>query len=256
MRFGSPILRAVLAQAVAYALLLAVARSGLLPIALQGRPAVLLMGILAAGIGLGLGLGPRWVPGMLFLPWLLDLLLRHPPPTWVWPAALVSLLLIYGGGILTRVPLYNSNRAAWEALLSLCPPGLLRLADLGAGLGGPLAFLARARPDGFFLGVEASPLTFALAWLRTLPLRGNCRVHLGSLWNQDLSGFELVYAFLSPAPMPRLWEKARREMRPGTLFVSNTFEVPGRTPTLRIPLPGRKDACLLAYRMEGPPAFD
>jgi len=254
MRSWSPILRAVLALAAAYLLLLAVARSGLLPAALQGQPAVLLMGILTAGFALGLGLGPRWVPGLLFLPWLLDLLLRHMPPTWVWPAALAGLLLVYGGGILTRVPLYNSNRAAWEALLALCPPGLVRLADLGAGLGGPLAFLARARPDGFFLGVEASPLTFAAAWLRTLPVRGNCKMHWGSLWNQDLSGFEVVYAFLSPAPMPELWEKALREMRPGTLFVSNTFEVPGRAPTQRIPLPGRKDACLLAYRMEGLPA--
>ena len=113
------------------------------------------------------------------------------------------------------MPLYNSNRAAWDALLSLCPNGLVRFVDLGAGLGGPLAFLAKARPDGFFLGVEASPLTFAIAWLRTLPCRGNCKVRWGSLWNQDLSGFEVVYAFLSPAPMPELWAKAEREMRAG-----------------------------------------
>jgi SAM-dependent methyltransferase len=249
MRTWSPILRAVLALAAAYALLLGVARAGLMPAALLGAPAVLLMGILAAGAGRGFGLSPRWVPFLLFFPWLLDFLLRHPAPVWVWPAALVLLLLVYGGGVLTRVPLYNSNRAAWRALLSLCPPSLVRFADLGAGLGGPLAFLAKARPDGFFLGVEASPLTFAVAWLRTLPFRGNCKVHWGSLWNLDLSGYEVVYAFLSPAPMPDLWAKAQREMRPGTLFVSNTFEVPGLEPQARIPLPGRKDACLLIYRL-------
>jgi hypothetical protein len=27
--------------------------------------------------------------------------------------------------------------------------------------------------------------------------------------------------------MPDLWRKARREMRPGTLFISSSFEVPG-----------------------------
>jgi len=251
MRTWSPILRAVLAQAAAYALLLAVARAGLLPVALLGVPVLLLMGILAAAAGRGLGLGPSWVPGLLAFPLVLDWLLRHPGPHWVWPAALAALLLVYGGGIFTRVPLYNSNRAAWKALLSLCPPTLVRFVDLGAGLGGPLAYLAKARPDGFFLGVEASPLTFALAWLRTLPARGNCKVHWGSLWNQDLSGFEVVYAFLSPAPMPELWAKAEREMRPGTLFVSNTFAVPGRDPDERIPLPGRSDACLLVYRIGG-----
>ena len=249
MRTWSPILRAVTALAAAYFLLLAVARAGLLPGALRGLPVVLLMGILAAGFGRGLHLSPAWVPGLLAFPLVLDWLLKHPGPGWVWPAALAALLLVYGGGIFTRVPLYNSNRAAWQALLSLCPPGLVRFADLGAGLGGPLAFLARARPDGFFLGVEASPLPFAIAWLRTLPVRGNCKMDWGSLWHQDLSGFEVVYAFLSPAPMPELWAKAAREMRPGTLFVSNTFEVPGQEPEERIPLPGRGDACLLVFRM-------
>jgi SAM-dependent methyltransferase len=130
---------------------------------------------------------------------------------------------------------------------------MVRFADLGAGLGGPLAFLARERPDGFFLGVEASPLTCAIAWVRTLPVRGNCKVHWGSLWDLDLAGFEVVYAFLSPAPMARLWEKAEREMRPGSLFISHTFEVPGKTPDEVLPLTGRKDACLRVFRMEGPP---
>jgi len=249
MRSWSPILRAVLALAAAYILLLAVARAGLMPAALLGNPVVLLMGILAAALGRGMGLSPRWVPGLLFFPWIMDLLLRHPPAVWVWPAALAALLLVYGGGILTRVPLYNSNRAAWEALLTLCPASFVRFADLGAGLGGPLAFLSKARPDGFFLGVETSPLTCAIAWLRTLPTRGNCKVHWASLWSLDLSGYDVVYAFLSPAPMEALWEKATREMRPGTLFVSNTFEVPGQEPLERIPLEGRKDACLLVFRM-------
>ncbi len=249
MRSWSPILRAVLALAAAWFLLAAVARAGLLPASFRGTTAVLIMGILASAVGRGLGLAPRWSPGLLFFPLLLDYILRHPLPTWVWPVALVALLLVYGGGVLTRVPLYNSNHAAWEALLTLCPTAMLRFADLGAGLGGPLAFLARQRPDGFFLGVEASPLTCLIAWIRTLPVRGNCKIHLGSLWNLELAGFDVVYAFLSPAPMPELWEKVRAEMRPGTLLVSNTFEVPGVEPDERIPLPGRRDACLLIYRI-------
>lgn len=252
MRSWPSTLRAVLALAAAYGLLLAVARAGLLPRALLGAPAVILMGVLAAILGLGLGLGRGWVPALLGFPWVLDLLLRHPAPHWVWPAALAALLLVYGGGLFSRVPLYHSNRAAWEALADLCPEGMLRFADLGAGFGGPLAHLARVRPDGFFLGVEASPLTFAVAWLRTLPLRGTCKVHWASFWSLDLAGFEVVYAFLSPAPMARLWEKVEREMRPGTLFISHTFDVPGRRPDAVIPLPGRKDACLKVFRAPGP----
>jgi hypothetical protein len=210
---------------------------------------LLLVGLVAAAVGRLMGLPLRWVPFLLVFPWAVALLLRHPVPGWIWPAALGALLLVYGGGVLTRVPLYLSNRAAWKALLALLPPGPAAFADLGAGLGGPLAFLARARPEARFRGVEASPLTWLAAWARTLPCRANCRVRWGSLWREDLGAYDVVYAFLSPAPMPALWAKARREMKPGSLLVSNTFAVPGHEPWRSIPLPGRKDACLLVFRM-------
>jgi SAM-dependent methyltransferase len=250
MRSWPPFVRAFLAQAAAFGLLALLLQSGLLPRALQGVASVLLVGFLAAVIGRGLGLAPRWAPALFLFPWVVVLLLRHQPPSWVWPAALLVSLLVYGGGVATRVPLYNSNRAAWQALLELLPPGPVTFADLGAGLGGPLAFLAQARPDATFLGVEASPLTWFLARLRTLPCRRNCRVRWGNLWRQDLAGCDVVYAFLSPTPMPALWAKACREMKTGSLLVSNTFEIPGREPQRRIPLPGRSDACLLVWRMD------
>ena len=248
MRPWPPILRAVAAQAVAFGLVELLLRTGLMPRAMHGPKLVFLVGILAAGTGRGLKLALGWLPYMLFFPWVVVLVLRHAPPLWVWPVALVALLLVFGGGIRTRVPLYNSNRAAWAGLLALLPEGPVRFADLGAGLGGPLAYLAKARPQGTFHGVEASPLTWLAATLRTLPLR-NCRVRLGSLWGEDLGRYDVVYAFLSPAPMPELFQKALREMRPGSLFISNTFAVPGREPQAIHPLPGRADACLMVWRM-------
>lgn len=241
-------IRAFLAEAAAFGLLALVLHVGLMP-RLPGAAVAAFLGILAMAVGRGLGLSAGWTPFLMGFPWLAALLLRHPLPSWVWPAALAVLLLVYGGGVLTRVPLYNSSRAAWEALLTLLPPGPVRLVDLGAGLGGPLAFLARERADGWFAGVEASPLTWLAAWIRTRPCRANCRVRWGSLWREDLGGYDVVYAFLSPAPMAALWAKARREMKPGSLLVSNTFAVPGQEPVRRIPLPGRKDACLLVFRM-------
>ena len=240
MRAWPPILRAFLAQAVAF---------GLLPSTLPGPAIVLLVGLLAVGAGRALGLGRGWWPFLLGLPWVVVLLLRHAPPVWVWPSALLGLALVYGGGIFTRVPLYHSNRDAWRALLALLPPTPVRFCDLGAGLAGPLVFLARHRPESTFAGVEASPLTWFLAWARTRPHRPNCTVRWGTLWREDLASFDVVYAFLSPAPMADLFAKATREMKPGTLFVSNTFTVPGHAPHHRIPLTGRKDACLLVWRL-------
>jgi len=245
-----PVLRALAAQAVAFLLLLLLVE--LLPA--PGRIPLwvwpLLQGLIAAALAAACGLGAWWGLFQILLPGALAWQLGNPVPGWVYLSLFLGLLLVFGGGVLTRVPLYNSGPAAWEALLALIPKEEpLKMVDLGAGLGGPLAFLARRRPRVEFLGVEASPLVWLIAWLRTWPLRRNCRVRLGSLWSLDLREFQIVFAFLSPAPMSRLWEKALAEMPAGSLLISHSFEAPGVQPESRIPLPGRPGACLLLYRV-------
>lgn len=243
-----PVLRALLAQAVALPATLALAAFLAARVPVWTWP--LVQGVLAASVGTAWGLGPGWRLFQALLPFALAWQLGHTVPAWVYPVVLAGLLLVFGGGVRTRVPLYNSNRAAWTALADLLPPeDGFRMVDLGAGLGGPLAFLARLRPGGQFLGVEGSPLVWLVAWLRTARLRSNCRIAFGDLWKVPLHDFEVVYAFLSPAPMPELWAKARREMRPGTLLVSHSFRIPEAVPEREIPLTGRRDACLLVYRL-------
>ena len=241
-----PILRALAAQMVALVLIVSV--GSLWPGRLDLVTALCLQGAVAAGVGWWLGLAWWWVPMQLALPWAVVWQTTVERSAGWYAAALIGTLLLFGGGVWTRVPLYNSNRAAWEALLALLParPGV-RFVDLGAGLAGPLRFLAARRPDAVFVGVEASPLVWLLAWLRTLPVRRNCRVRLGSLWAEDLRQADVVYAFLSPVPMPRVWGKVAQEMRAGSVFVSNTFEVPGVDAARRIEFPGRPDACLLVW---------
>ncbi len=247
-----PVLRALAAQGLVLLALAILARW--LPVRLPFWLWPALQGLLAALLGARWGLGPGWWSFQFLLPFALAWQLGHTVPGWIYLSLFVLLLLVYGGGILTRVPLYTSGPAAWEHLLALIPEDEgVQVADLGAGLGGPLTYLARRRPQARFVGVEASPLTWLLAWLRLLPLRRNGRVRFGSLWNMELGSFDLVFAFLSPAPMPRLWDKAVREMRPGALLVSHSFEIPGIQPERRIPLPGLPGACLLLYRIPGQP---
>lgn len=243
-----PVLRALAAQGLVFFALAALAAVlPRLPIGIW----VFLQGLGSAFLAGHWGLGSWWRLFELLLPFALAWQLGHSAPRGLYPAGLAGLLLVFGGGILTRVPLYNSGPAAWDHLLALIPEGVeCRVVDLGAGLGGPLAYLARRRSSARFLGVEASPLVWLVAWLRTRR-HPHCRMRLGSLWRQDLRGFDLVFAFLSPAPMAALWEKARREMRPGTLLVSHSFPVPGLEPERRIPLRGRPGACLLLYRVPG-----
>jgi hypothetical protein len=239
-----PVLRALLAQALAFVMLMALARLGL------RFPAwvwVLVQAVLAVFLSRWLYLSSRWVFMQAALPFLVRAFWGAPIPAWVYLALFVGLALVFGGGLLTRVPLYHASEDAWARLEELLPDRLgMRFVDLGCGFGGPVAHLARARPDGVFVGVEASPFTWLVAWLRCLP-RPNAHIRLGSLWRTDLAGFDVVYAFLSPVPMPALWAKARREMRPGSRFISHSFEVPGETPQRVLPVQGREGARLLVW---------
>lgn len=239
----------------------------LLALAAQGAAllavALIAIGLRENGIGLPLpawlaidGLGAALISRWLGLPsWWQLINLAFPLLTWLalgldidplwFLAAFLLLALTSLGAVRTRVPLYLSSPRAAEALAERLP-GNARLLDLGCGLGGPLARLKRLRPDAILEGVEAAPLNWLIARLRLL---GRARVRLGSLWESDLSGQDVVYAYLSPAPMPRLWEKARAEMRPGSLFISNTFGVPGVEPDEVVELNDLSHARLLIWRM-------
>lgn len=211
--------------------------------------AACLQGVCAALIGERLGLSTWWRPiNLAFVPGLV-LLQDHALPPWLLLAGFVVLLLLNWNALVERVPLYLTGAPAERLLtarLSTLPAGF-RFVDLGSGLGGTLARLAKAYPNGQFLGVETAPLTFALCWLRCLP-RGNCRVRFRSLWRVDLGDFDAVYCFLSPAPMPALWQKARTEMKPTALLISNTFEVPGVPAEESLPLNDWRGSSLLVWR--------
>jgi hypothetical protein len=244
-----PVVTALIVQVVALGVVLGLLSRPLasLPSPWSGYALLVAWGLLAALGTVLLLRSAWWWPIQVAVPWLIALGVRAEIPPWIWLVALVGSLVVFGGGIFTRVPLYLSNPAAWQALSALATPGC-RAVDLGAGFGGPMRALARAHPTGQFLSVEASPVTALVCAVLALPYR-RVRVRWGSLWSQSLAEMDLVYVFLSPAPMERLWAKVRAEMRPGSLVVSNTFPIPGVEPHQVIPLTGRTDARLFVYRV-------
>lgn len=208
-----------------------------------------LQGLCAALIGERLGLSVWWRPlNLAFVPGLV-LLQDHALPPWLLLAGFVVLLLLNWNALVERVPLYLTGAPAERQLsarLATLPAGF-RFVDLGSGLGGTLSRLAKAYPDGQFLGVETAPLAFVLCWLRCLP-RDNCRVRFRSLWRVDLGDFDAVYCFLSPAPMPALGQKASAQMKPGALLISNSFEIPGVPAEESLPLDDWRGSQLLVWR--------
>ena len=210
---------------------------------------VLLSGMLSAILSRLFSLAIWWqIIGFFFLPGIVATLALDIPPAFFLLAFLL-MLAIYWRAYGTQVPLYLSSEKVWDALEGLLPEHAFRFVDLGSGLGGVLRHLAGLRPDGYFEGIEYAPLPFLVSRLRTESLP-NCRVKWGSLWDCDLAEYDVVYAYLSPVPMEKLWRKAKEEMRPGTIFISSTFEVPGQEPDQRIEVDDLHRSTLLIWRMQ------
>lgn len=207
-------------------------------------------GVLAAILGLWLGLAPWWAPINLVLPGAIAIVwLWHVPPV-VFFAALILLVLVFWNSAFGGVPLYLSNSKTKAVLLDLLPEKQgFRFVDLGCGLGGPVLDLARRRGDGKFSGIETAPGLFVLAWLRRrLGGPKNAEIRFADMRRLDLGNYDVVYCFLSPVPMPWLYEKARREMKAGSLFISNSFNVPDHPPDETVSVDDRRATKLLLWR--------
>jgi SAM-dependent methyltransferase len=212
----------------------------------------LTQGLLAASLGQWLGLSRWWWwLNLAFVPAVL-LLNGAALPSWVFLLGFALLLLVNWNSFGERVPLYltgANSRRQLAALLARQPAGF-RFVDLGCGPAGALSRLAHQFPQGRFVGVETAPLPFAIAWLRCWR-QANCEIRYENLWRCDLSGFDLAYCFLSPAPMAALWEKARAQLPAGALLVSNTFEIPGVPADEQIELHDWRRSRLLVWHMPG-----
>lgn len=172
----------------------------------------------------------------------------------LWYLALFGLLaVIYGSHYRSQVPLFLSNATTAQTVLGVIPDNQpLRFLDFGSGLGGVVRTVAAQRPQVRCEGVEGALGPALLARLLAIGL-GNARLRWGDFWKTDLSEFDVVYAFLSPVPMPALWDKACREMKTGALLISNSFPIPDVKPVRRIQVDDKRSTQLYLYRIPALP---
>lgn len=187
-------------------------------------------------------------------------------PGWIFGALFVTTVLVFWNVIRDRVPLYLSNDCTSDAVAEelrklrpveeniptidrQAPPPVGKFCDLGSGTGGFAVRVAVACPRWQVVGYESAPALVLLSILRaSLRRRNSIAFVRRNFWNQNLGDFDAVYAFLSPEPMARLFEKVRREMKPGSVFISNSFDVPGVEPDEVVELPDRRKTRLLIWR--------
>ncbi|MDT8990323.1 class I SAM-dependent methyltransferase [Curvibacter sp. APW13] len=148
-------------------------------------------------------------------------------PAWAWLLPLLLLLLVYPLNAWRDAPLFPTPADALALLPQHAPlPEGAQVLDAGCGLGHGLQALHRAYPQAALHGVEWS-------W----PLRLLCAlrcpwasVRQGDMWATPWGGYDMVYLFQRPESMPRAWDKACSELRPGAWLVSLDFAVPDHTP--------------------------
>ncbi|OAI15525.1 hypothetical protein A1507_13940 [Methylomonas koyamae] len=170
-------------------------------------------------------------------------------PAWAYLGAGLLMALVFWGTVGGDVPLFLSSPAVAAALQQIAVQERAEsFIDLGAGVASVAAPLAAAMPDLQITALERAPLPYLLARWRCRNLT-NAVVAGGSFWDCDLGRFDLVFAFLSPAVMPRLGRKLAREMRAGSLFVSSSFPLPGWPLSAEIRLADRRGTRLYCYRI-------
>jgi len=142
-------------------------------------------------------------------------------------AVLIAVALVFVYTLRLGAPPWPTSPRARAALLAAAPePGDVagEILELGCGWGGLALALAARYPSHRVVGVELSPVPWAVARLRVAAGRvPNLEIRRADLHRVDLSRAGLIVCYLHASAMSRLAARLRREAGPGTWVVSNTF---------------------------------
>lgn len=128
---------------------------------------------------------------------------------------------------ITGGPFVPSNRTSVAAMVDLAKlqPGQTVI-DVGSGDGRVL--FEAAKKGVHAIGIEINPylVWFTRLKARFLPHAGTVTVRWQNLWRADLSKADVVFVYLIPWRMEELAQKLKRELKPRSLVVSNSFMFP------------------------------
>jgi len=135
----------------------------------------------------------------------------------------------------TQVPFYPSRPAVWHEVVKLIPmQPSTKFIDIGSGLGDMPMVVAKLRHNCHAEGIEIAPLPWLVSQVRAWLKRSSVRFKLGNYNDLNFADYDVVFAYLSPAVMQALWQKAHLEMRPKSLLISLEFEIKDWPPSFII----------------------
>lgn len=193
----------------------------------------------------------RWIH--FFFPIGLWLMSIYTLPNSLYLVGFVISLSLYWTTFKTQVPFYPSRPAVWKALNQLLQSHnqskqSLRMIDIGSGIGDMSMYMAKTRPQDIIEGIEIAPLPWLISYVRATLKRSTAKFRLGNYQDLNFADYDVVFAYLSPAAMVSLWQKAHTEMRKGSLLVSLEFPIPDVAVTQTVS-PNKNSPKLYVYRL-------
>jgi len=123
------------------------------------------------------------------------------------------------------------SRAILRLLQSYKQPAeTLQIAELGSGWGGLCFQIARRFPHSIVTGFEISPFPYWTSKIRENLSRKQVRFRKESFFEQDLSGYDVIVCYLSFKHMRWLKYQFEKDLKSGTIIISNAFPIPDWEP--------------------------
>lgn len=196
---------------------------------------VLMQALLAATFSYLAGMASWWRWIHLCFPLTAWMMLQCHIPNAIYLVGFMISLSLFWTTFRTQVPFFPSRPVVWQQVASIIPQDSpVRLIDIGSGLGDMSMYMAKTRPDSQIEGIEIAPLPWIISFIRAKLRRSSARFTLGNYQALDFANYDVIFAYLSPAAMRMLWDKASKEMRPGSLLISLEFEIPNMPESMRI----------------------
>jgi len=96
--------------------------------------------------------------------------------------------------------------------------------DLGCGDGRLLLEAAKTKKIQA-KGYEIAPIPFLLAHLKNLIQRAHVKIYPHNFFKANLKDANVIFCYLGPETMVKLYKKLKKECRKGTRIISNTFSI-------------------------------